>query len=84
MSVLGQPRSLSVGEVILSHQAHTTTGSPPACLWDPMRWEAEVTPPAGVAVAGRQILSDLIFESVGFPLGLEGTARNPMESGESS
>jgi hypothetical protein len=73
-----------VGEVILSQQAHTTTGSSHARLWDPMCWETEVTPSAGVAVASRQSLSDPIFESVGFPLGLEGTVGNPMESGESA
>jgi hypothetical protein len=38
----------------------------------------------GVAVAGRQSLSDPIFELVGYPLGLEGVIGNPVESGGST
>jgi hypothetical protein len=41
-----------------------------------MCWEAEVTLLVVIAIAGRQSLSDPIFESVGFLLGLEGIVGN--------
>jgi hypothetical protein len=41
-----------------------------------MCWEVEVTLLVVIAIAGRQSLSDPIFESVGFLLGLEGIVGN--------
>jgi hypothetical protein len=81
---LGQPRSLTVGEAILSYQAHVSACSSRARLWDPMCWEAEIMPPKDVAIAGRHNIFDLIFESVGFLLGQDCTIGSPEASGGSA